>query len=480
MDELKELTIHASNGVYTFEVVDQDARDAASSAREAVEAIEIPTKVSDLENDLDLSDYAKMTDMFARTTGYNLAEFITIPGTINHDGSDNSNASQANLYTRSDYIAVYKGETIEFNYLYGLTNRASFVAVDKEKGYLYHVAGKGSGVVVKDTYTMPCDGYVRFATSNTYLAEAYIRLKITPPKKKLNILVFGNSFSQDSFAYLPPVLNEILTDYEIKYGVAYKSSASLSDHVAWYNDETLYTWFNLWDVNANKWKRIANGINGKKLTDIMAMEQWDIIYIQPTGSSQSDAVIESEIITPGRQLLRILQSLSGGPFTLMVGQWLATSDGTFVNLCDGMQKTKQRLGIYDYIPIGTAMENARTNETLKALGDDNDGTGYGMLYDNHMQSGLPALIATYTIALKILDFVGESRRGIYGSTFEPTTDNCITIGAYYDTGMDGDHKPMTHGASVGVTAENIRAAQEIAVLAVNNPTVITDCSDIIV
>jgi hypothetical protein len=207
----------------------------------------------------------------------------------------------------------------------------------------------------------------------------------------------------------------------------------------------------------------------------MGLKDWDIIYVQGNGSTTDP---ESNIIAPGRQLLRILQGLNRKPFSFITGQWLATNDygdngeGVFANMVTAMQTVKKKLGIRDYIPIGTAIQNARTNTTLQSLGNAGN-----MLYDTHMQSGLPALISTYTIALKILDCIGEAHRGIYGSTFEPTREKCISIGAYKEEGMTQPY-PMTHGEPQGVTTENIRAAQEIAVLAVNNPSVITDCSEI--
>jgi hypothetical protein len=216
----------------------------------------------------------------------------------------------------------------------------------------------------------------------------------------------------------------------------------------------------------------------KNLDEIMSLKKWDIIYVQSNGGVST---YESNIITPGRKLLRLLQSLNGKPFSFMTGQWLATSEDygdngetVFAKMVAMMQTVKQRFGIHDYIPIGTAIQNARTNSELQSLGEAGN-----MLYDNHMQAGIPALIATYTIALKILDCIGEAYRGIYGSSFAPTTENCYAINAAKENGAMTTPKPMTHGVSMGVTTKNIMAAQEIAVLAVNNPTTITDCVDII-
>ena len=423
--------------------------------------------------------------------GRDLIEYITTPGCFRADtGAFNNSADAVKYYVRSNLIPLAKGELVRFRNLYLPSNFAVIGWYDKNKNFLGGTNGDGSAVAKSGYLTMPEDGYIRLGTSIG--GKPYGKVEVITHKKELNILVLGNSFSQDSFAYLPPVLNEILPDYRIAYGVAYRSSADINDHIRLYYKECgtpqtdgtelkdgKYTWFNYWYSTATKWNRWSDAIsakNGKTLEEIMALKNWDIIYVQGTGSTSNP---ESNIIAPGRKLLRILQGLNGKPFSFITGQWLATSsngdngEAVFASMVTAMQTVKQNLGIRDYIPIGTAIQNARTNHTLQTLGDVGN-----MLYDNHMQSGIPALIATYTIALKILDCIGEAHRGIYGSTFEPTTANCVTIGAYKDGGMTAP-LPMTHGDSVGVTTDNIRAAQEIAVLAVNNATTITDCSEIL-
>lgn len=438
------------------------------------------------------SEWRSYFDLVGGNDLTDLIAMVTIPGSIGSGNStsypkgESSNSSSIDsTYSRTDYIPVLKGDVVTYSNLMCATNYSILAIYDEDKNCLSVTKGKGASASISGTVDINQNGFIRLSTKMSTISGSKAEL-LTRAKgnivlrKTLNILVIGNSFSQDSFAYLPPVLNEILPDYCITYGVAYKDSTELPEQVTNIESGVAYNWFNYWDSTANAWDRQSD----ITFEDIMAKQKWDIIYLQPGGSSSDDSVIRMHIITPGRKLLRKMQALNGGPFSLMVGQHLAVSDTSFVKLCNGMSRAMDWLGIVDFIPIGTAFENARTHPDLNALGStsaDSDGRqGGNMLWldGKHMHAGFPALLATYTIALKILKCVGESHRGIYGSHFVPTTDNCFAIGAANENGSMSGTRPMTHGVSVGVTEEYIKAAQEIANLAVNNPSVVTDCANI--
>lgn len=294
-------------------------------------------------------------------------------------------------------------------------------------------------------------------------------------KKTIKILVVGNSFNQDTIAYVPPILEELLPDYEFYIGNLYSDGAEIADHVTMFNEDTPYTRYNKWSLVSHKWVHAST----KTLADVLA-EGWDIIFTQGTSSDVlSDTDIEENIVQPSRQLLRILQKNSPRPFTYMTNQWHGRPQGAYTSeqmwekIVDATEKVMDEVGFADYVPIGTALQSARTNSTLKALGDGD------MLFaedSKHIAAGLPALIAAYTIAAKILEWAGLRTTGIYKSTWKPTSANAIAI----DVRGESVHPiVMTHGDSVGVTDANMRAAQEIAVMAVKKPTAITDCSDFI-
>lgn len=294
-------------------------------------------------------------------------------------------------------------------------------------------------------------------------------------KKTIKVLIIGNSFNQDVTAYVPPILEEILPDYEFYIGDLYSDGAELVDHITMFDDDTPYQKYNRWSLVTHKWAHTSN----KTLADVLA-EGWDIIFTQGTSSDVlNDTDIEDNIVAPSRQLLRILQKNSPRPFTYMTNLWHGrplgayTSEQMWEKIVDATEKVMDEVGFADYVPVGTALQSARTNSTLKALGDGD------MLFDEdskHIAAGVPALICAYTIVAKILEWAGLRTTGIYKSTWKPTDANCIAIAA---RGESVHPIVMTHGDSVGVTDANMRAAQEIAVMAVKKPTTITDCSDFI-
>ena len=429
-------------------------------------------------------------------------------------GTNAATSTVKTLYFRTSFIAVNEGDVIVYQNLEGTSNFALIALYDDADTITTATAvcnstpliGTANGVYHSGTLTIEADGYIKVSTTRDSFDKKTVSVAIKRRKegstlayrKKLNILSLGSSFCQDCFAYLPPILNEILPDYSITYGNAYKDSTALLEQATdLIPNKKAYDRFNYWDSAAIRWDRQT----GKKFEDIMALKKWDIIYLQPDGMLRvgtkadgshldangnyipSETAVHDDIIKPGRWVLRKLQELNGGPFSLMLGQRLGADKNSAEVISVGMEFAKKKLGIADYAPVGAAFLNARTNADLKALGEHtraSDGYTYGMLYDNHMQAGIPALLAAYTVALKILDVIGESHRGIYGSTFEPTLERCISIGVCKDGGDNPDgynlSPPFTHGAPHGVNTENIKAIQEIAVLTVKDPTVKIDFS----
>lgn len=322
---------------------------------------------------------------------------------------------------------------------------------------IFFAKANGSGMYTRRQIGGVWSQWNKYATVEAMLAAM---------RRPLRILAIGNSFNQDAMGYLPPILQEMLPDRDITVATCYSGSASLQQHVDWFNTATVYKAYNEWAAGASEWARYT-GDDAMTLADVLARHEWDIITIQGTsGAVVSDDLIESDIVVPGRSLLRILQENALKPFSLMWFQWMgrATEDNTatemFGYIAHATDVTMRRIGIQAYIPVGAAFHSALTVESLAALGE-----GGGMLYsDNrHLNAGIPALLATYTTALKIAEWVGRPCTGIYGTKFVPNADTVAKLNV-------GD---MMHGSPSGVTAENIRMIQEIAVNAVKHPDVIT-------
>lgn len=405
---------------------------------------------------------------------------------------------------RTGYIRIKGGSafTVNFNELYKITiHEYDRQSVDDWLGMLTTDLTTGYF-----SYSVESDTDIRIVVSarngDTVLPSVGSSIVLTQyfDKKDLNILVLGNSFSQDSFAYLPPVLNEVLPEFNINYGVCYTTSFSIRDHVNAYNNNPpdKYTSYWEWSNRYNQWKNYTSTgqyDRGKSLADVMALRNWDIIYVQPTCENMLDAnydlntaQVEYDIINPGRLLLRILQSLTLKPFTFLMGEWMGVmvfddqghqvfgedDNGAYVfgKIAEALQMAQKALGIDGIIPIGAAIQDARTNDTFQQFGLWDH---HNMLIADgiHMQSGIAPLMATYTIAKYILHLIGM-KRGLYGSSFVPTTENCIAIKAYSESGPK-----MTHGVSTGVSTDTIQAAQEICTFAINYPNEVVDCSTVI-
>lgn len=425
----------------------------------------------------------------------------------------------------------------------------------------------------------------------------------TPTRQKLNILFIGSSGDQDLISYVPPILDEVLHDYDIIYGDMYTSGSQADDYVRYYKNNIPCTTFNLWTPDNRIWTRISSSDN--LLENILSMYHWDIIMFKGAKSSN-------------RQLKRIIQSLIDYPALYVTNARISRNyDGTWQEIMDGMVKSIMDNSIFsDYIPIATAIENARSNQYLRKAGsvtltepseftipagkylsfyhkirqktksipaatikatrlsgngsveiytsnsatastnllftlndnfdhitsfdggttyikivnngsdactvklEDSNSLGNYLLYqDNqHTQSGLAILIDGYTIALKILEWTGNSHRDIQGCSFIPTEENITKINAGRSSGnglghgyscgitnylgSDGneydrseltefkdtlyvtktvfDNTPDVNSITAvanGINYKNIYVAQEVAKLAVKQPDKLTDCAD---
>lgn len=298
--------------------------------------------------------------------------------------------------------------------------------------------------------------------------------------QEVNILVVGNSFNQDMMAYLPPIMKEALPEFKFNWCLLYEGSSDFDTHIQMFLDGTKYTYTNIWEVNDTAWHRYPKtDPNGMTLKQALAYKHWDMIFTQATTSDvQSEALIQTKVITAGRRLMRAIAAYASAPFSFYTIEWLGRGDtdteinDNYTAIHHGMVETVQALGFRDYVPVGTAFQNARTNSTIKALG-----TGVSMLYtDNvHAQAGAPALLGNYVMAAFLCNICGKPN-GIINSSFHPSTDVAIAINARTVDNPVG----MTHGASSTITNPVKRAIQEIAYITLNNPTHITNCSNIVV
>lgn len=302
---------------------------------------------------------------------------------------------------------------------------------------------------------------------------------------RLNVLFIGNSFTQDVCAYMPPILADIAPHVDLRVGVCYTASATIGQHTTWLDNDTPYTVYNQWVKTSVGWRRDSSGTINRATTlhEILDSVEWDVIVLQSVADESEPAAVPG-LIERARILRSKLQPLvkSSCKFAFLAPSARAyTKEGIDYDIETVYENTISMLEAvkltgFDFIfPVATAIQNARSNETFNAMGVDGD-----MSYDGkHLQAGIPDLIACYTIIKTLLDNCCIIAGGINGAHWVPTLQNSLDINA---TQLSGDeYLGMVHGEPEGVSnSEYIRAAQEIAIIACNNPLAVTDCSDVIV
>lgn len=401
----------------------------------------------------------------------------------------------------------------------------------KQDGTLVECAGVESPVVSSEKYNFV--GNALKDLEADLIADGFN--PGSAAKKKLNILFIGSSSEQDYVSYVPPILSEVLYDYDITFGDTYISGGSADDYINMYkNDTPPITRFNYWSPETKAWTR-----RGEKLIEsVLAVNNWDFIVFK--GGVSYD-----------RQLMRIIQSLIDYPTCFMTDAMVSrpaynngteNTNWTWQGIITSIKDTVRNCGFADYLPITTAIDNARSNSVLRRSGgvtipepteffipaneyivryhrirkassvgasvfkasrvseggsvsvyakkeisseeevllftvdsseevsytfsqsddyqyikfvntsgsdctivlEDSKTTGNYMHYsDNqHLQSGLPTLIAGYLVSLKILEWTGNKHRSINACSFIPTDREIVRINA-------GDNH-LGHGDSCGL------------------------------
>lgn len=289
-------------------------------------------------------------------------------------------------------------------------------------------------------------------------------------KRSLKIFLIGNSFTYDLMAYAPFVLNTITDKIDFEIGIAKISGASLATQYNSITGSTADYEFSYIKSGDSAWT-----IQSSKTFDYcISYADWDVVTLQqnslnsPVWSTYEPYLSNIIDILYGRgknyKLGWILTQASADGSTRFPGPEIdpdglyQTSDNMYNGIASCAQKVLENTPISFVIPDGTAIQNARHNSTLDALGT------FGHLsYDGyHLQEGIPSLIVGYTAVIWLLRECGMPM-GIFGNTVRPT-----------DSWRTGKNIPGIHGSAVGVTDSNCRIAQKCALIAYNTPYEITE------
>lgn len=289
----------------------------------------------------------------------------------------------------------------------------------------------------------------------------------------LRILAIGNSYSQDALAYVPFIMQNMDVGVDVHIGILMMSSSTVANHVDNFeNEKEAYTFY-LFE-GGKSWS-----IKNIKTIQGALSSHWDIILI--SGISLRDRYSSNH--PDLNRLVDCIQSSINYPvqYVWMLSQVRpalinsganSSEDSILSRFSETAAYAKRILNetpIEMIIPVGTAIQNARTVLEFKRMGDyannpnNTSGNGYLCAYDGvHLQEGLPCQIAAYSCVITILDMLGIDIQEILKD------DTRIT-----NKWLSGKSVPGPHGTPLGSTDLNCELAQRCAIAANDNPYSVT-------
>lgn len=299
-------------------------------------------------------------------------------------------------------------------------------------------------------------------------------------KKKIRLLSIGNSYSQDTLSYVPYLMSKIAPDIDLTIGICMLSSSYLSQHYGNFN--TSYATYTFYvSEHGNAWENKGT----RSIEWALDNYDWDIIMLQ-----QSSGYSYQDYDTYYQPFLdQLVTSISNYlDYNVKFG-WLLTQsrpasvnsganwdDATILSHYNSIASNSQKVyneTMCDFvIPAGTAIQNARTIESIETLGAystvsaNTSGKGYLCYSDGvHLQEGLGCHISALTTICKLLEMSGYDYESVIGEGTLITSSLISQINV-----------PGPHGGSspIGETNSNVRIGEMCAVMACKNPYEVTD------
>lgn len=261
--------------------------------------------------------------------------------------------------------------------------------------------------------------------------------------KHLSICVLGNSYSNDSFSYVPFILKEYGVSCEVH--IYYRSNGSLANLYNEWLDGCAVHYF-IDTREDDKWRRGA----ALSASSMLSLLNWDIVSLQQ--SSRQVCVIESYYPYLQEIIRQISETCAPG---YSLAWFMAYNRAENTDRESNLEVQSSIVDSFSFdivLPVATAIFDCQENPFLAEIGE----SPYHQLYSLdsiHLQEGLPCYIAALAISQAILDqyFPGES---VIGNSIRPTQN-----------WIDSVNGITQNGQSVGVTEENCLLAQKAAVLA---------------
>ena len=331
-----------------------------------------------------------------------------------------------------------------------------------------------------------CDYLIVNYSQYFYGAEFLVKKIAADPTKadrrKIRLLAIGNSYSQDALAYVPFILQSMGVELDVEIGILMMSSSTIADHVDNFNNQAAAYTFYHYSPGASEWTNMSS----HTIQWALANYRWDIIMTHQSSTNASSWDTYQPAINT---LVNLLYTVLTYPvrFAWMISQARPAQTNSGANWSD-----ETILAHYNYtaqnaervidetafdlvLPVGTAVQNARTIASLKALGDyaenalNTSGDGYLCPNDGvHLQEGLPCQLAAYSVILALLDALGMNEISVFGEATRVTSEWAT-----------GKSIPSPHGSYIGSTDDNCRMAQLCAIVANKHPFEVTDMNYIV-
>lgn len=211
---------------------------------------------------------------------------------------------------------------------------------------------------------------------------------------KLDILFIGNSFSIDTSAALPSILNSLgITNVNVY--VLYKGGCSMKQHYEFYKStEKVYE---LYRYNSQGEQQLEKSTS---ISDVMARFPYDIVVFQQYSLESGDYSTYEPYLSKLIQAYHINKRAAHTTFAFNE-TWAYASNNKNIakyktpvemwkSICASVKQMKEQTGIDIIIPCGTAVQNARQ---ISALNVDNELTRDGTHINLH--SGRYLLACTF-------------------------------------------------------------------------------------
>ena len=332
-------------------------------------------------------------------------------------------------------------------------------------------SGQITGLSINTTYYVR--SYAVNSAGTSYGDEVSF---ITPPMADIKILSIGNSYSSDALSYVPFILENMNVDVNIQIGILNMGGATLSDHLENFEHQTDNYHYYLYEGDGS-WHYCGL----KTIQFALDNYDWDIIMLQQASGYAPYWIYYQPTLD---NLISLLLNYYGSPvrfgWYFVQSRPARSTNGPnyseeeilsrYISIAENAQQVLNESACEFVVPVGTAIQNARTVPTIKALGnyanveENTSGLGYMDEDGIHLQEGLPCQIAAYTFVLSILEqYGGLEAYSIIGESTRVTPE-----------WLEGKGIPGMNGEPVGSDDTNCLIGQHSAVEAFNNPYTITN------